>query len=157
MKPLLVLITSFIICIIIFRLLKKRIDYRLSGRIAMAVMLLFTAIGHFVFIEGMTAMIPNFIPFKESFVLITGFLEAFFALGLLIPKYKTYSGWLIIVFLILIVPGNIKAATENVNYRTGMLDGPSLNYLWFRIPLQVFFIAWVYFFVIVERFKSRLK
>ena len=33
---------------------------------------------------------------------------------------------------------------ENINYQTGELDGSGLEYLWFRIPLQLIFIGWVY-------------
>ena len=33
---------------------------------------------------------------------------------------------------------------NHVNYETGASDGNGMKYLWFRIPLQVFFILWVY-------------
>ncbi|WP_282089228.1 DoxX family protein [Aquimarina algiphila] len=156
MKPLIVLIVSFIICILTLKLLKRKVDYKISGRIAMSIMLIFTAMGHFIFSEGMAAMIPDFIPFKEGMIIVTGVLEILFAIGLLIPKYKTFSGWLLILFFILVLPSNIKAAIEHVDYKTGLTDGPGLMYLWFRVPLQVFFIVWVYFFTIRDK-KSYLK
>jgi hypothetical protein len=34
-------------------------------------------------------------------------------------------------------------------------DGNGLNYLWFRVPLQILFIVWVYFSLII--FYSYLK
>ena len=64
MKPLFVLLGAFIISLLVTKLFTKTFDYPLSGRIAMAVMLIFTAIGHFAFTKGMTMMLPDFIPFN---------------------------------------------------------------------------------------------
>ena len=118
----------------------------------MAAMLLFTAMGHFMFTEGMAAMMPDFVPFKKEMVYATGVLEILFAIGLLIPILKIRTAWLLILFFILILPANIKAAAENINYQTGELNGNGLDYLWFRIPLQIFFILWVYF-TTIKRIK----
>ena len=110
----------------------------------MSIMLVFTAIGHFVFTKGMSMMIPQFIPFKESFVYLTGIFEILLAIGLLIPKLKVISGWTFIIFLLLMLPANIYASINNVNYQKGTFDGNGLAYLWFRIPLQILFIIWTY-------------
>lgn len=148
MKPLLVLLSSFIISIFVIKIIKKEYDFALSARIAMSLMLLFTAIGHFVFTKGMSMMIPNFIPFKESFVHLTGVFEILLAIGLLIPKLKVISGWALLIFLLLMLPANIYASMHNVNYQKGTFDGNGLAYLWFRIPLQILFIVWTYIFSI---------
>jgi len=145
MKPLLVLLGTFILALFVIKLTKDRLDFSMAGRIAMAAMLLFTAIGHFAFVDGMTQMIPNFIPAKKEMVLLTGVMEIVFAVGLLLPNYKIKTGWVLILFFLLILPANIKASLENINYQTGVQDGPGLTYLLFRIPLQILFIAWVYF------------
>lgn len=144
MKPLIVLLASFLLAIIAIKLLKKEYDYALSARIAMSIMLCFTAIGHFAFTKGMSMMIPPVIPLKTTVVYLTGILEILLAIGLLVPKLKVISGWALIVFLLLMLPGNIYAAVHNVNYQKGTFDGPGLTYLWFRIPLQVLFIVWTY-------------
>ena len=52
---------------------------------------------------------------------------------------------MLILFFIAILPANIKASLENINYQTGELNGNGIEYLWFRIPLQIVFILWVYF------------
>ena len=155
MKALLVLLVSFAISLIIIRLYKKEeYDIALAARIAMALMLVFTAIGHFVFPEGMVAMIPSFLPFKKFFVVFSGILEISFAIGLVRPTNLRVIGLLVISFFILILPANINAAIEGINYETGALDGPGVEYLWFRIPLQLFFILWVYFSCINIGLKS---
>lgn len=144
MKPLIILLSSFVISLTIIKIIKKEYDFALSGRIAMSIMLLFTAIGHFVFTQGMSMMIPKFIPYKETFVHLTGVFEISLAIGLLIPRWKYISGWALIIFLLLMLPANIYTSVHNVNYQKGTLDGKGLSYLWFRIPLQFLFIIWTY-------------
>lgn len=144
MKPLLVILSSFVIAIFVVKLVNKQYDFALSARIAMSIMLCFTAIGHFVYTKGMSMMIPEPIPFKTSFVYLTGLFEIFLAIGLLIPKLKVISGWTLIVFLVLMLPANIYASMHHINYQKGTFDGHGLTYLWFRIPLQILFIVWAY-------------
>ena len=117
-----------------------------AGNIAMAVMLLFTAIGHFKFKTSMAAMIPLFIPKKVEIVIFTGILEIAFAVGLSIETSRYYSGIGLIVFLLAILPANIYAAKHQINYENLYQPGPGVKYLWFRIPFQLFLIAWVWYF-----------
>ena len=144
MKPLIVLLFSFTISLFILKIIKKEYDFALSARIAMSIMLVFTAVGHFAFTKGMSMMIPKFIPFKESFVYLTGMFEILLAIGLLITKFKTISGYALIIFLLLMLPANIYASVNNVNLQKGTLDGNGTRYLWFRMPLQILFIIWTY-------------
>lgn len=144
MKPLLVLLSSFLLSVFVIKFLKREYDFALSGRIAISLMLCFTATGHFAFTEGMSMMIPKFIPFKTSVVYATGILEILLAIGLLIPKFTAISGWVLILFLLLILPANIYASMNQIDYQKGTYDGNGLIYLWFRIPLQVLFIFWTY-------------
>lgn len=153
MKPLIVLISVFVIGIFVIKLRTKKTDWKLAGRIAMSAMLMFTAVAHFIFTDGMAQMIPDFFPFKKELIYLTGILEILFAVGLLIPRTKTITGWTLIVFFLVILPANIKASMENINYQTGELDGNGIEYLWFRIPLQLFFIAWV-FFTVIKDYKT---
>jgi uncharacterized membrane protein len=146
LKPLLVLLITFITCLVVVRLGAGFFDFALSGMIAMAVMLLFTASAHFVYLKGMTLMMPDFLPFKKEIVMLTGFIEIAAAIGLLIPRIEYLVSELLILFFIFILPANIHAAAKNIDYQKGTNDGHGLLYLWFRIPLQIFFIAWVYFF-----------
>ena len=144
MKPLIVLMTVFAVALTIFRFTKNEYAYAQAARVAMAAMLLFTALGHFLFAKGMAMMVPDFIPFKTEAVYATGIIEIAAAIGLLVPSLRVLTGALLIVFFVLMLPANIKAASQNINYQTGALDGAGLAYLWFRVPLQLLFIAWVY-------------
>lgn len=144
MKPLIVLLVSFLITLLVIKYFKKEFDFALSARIAMSIMLVFTAIAHFVFTKGMSMMIPEFVPFKENVIYLTGVFEILLAIGLQIPKFRIISGWLLIVFLLLMLPANIYSSIHKVNYQKGTFDGNGLLYLWFRIPLQILFIIWTY-------------
>jgi uncharacterized membrane protein len=144
MKPLIVLIVVFAIAVLAIKRTKQQYDLALAGRIAMAAMLLFTSIGHFAFAKGMAMMIPDFIPYKVPLVYVTGIIEIAAAIGLLIPAVRVLTGWLLILFFILLLPANIQAAIKQLDFQKGTFDGSGLNYLWLRVPLQLLFIAWVY-------------
>jgi uncharacterized membrane protein len=146
MKPLYVLLGAFITILIISRFGFGKFDYSLSGRIAMSIMLMFTAIGHFTFPKGMIMMIPDFIPFKKTLVYFTGIVEAAAAIGLLIHPLQHVTALLLIIFFILILPANINAAIKHIDFQRATNEGYGITYLWFRIPLQLLFIAWTYFF-----------
>lgn len=144
MAPLIVLLVSFIISILALRLAKGKFEFALSGRISMSVMLTFTSIAHFIYTEGMAMMLPEFIPFKTEVIYLTGLIEIAAAVGLLIPRLRTITAWLLILFFVLILPANIYSALEQVNYQSASYDGYSVSYLWFRVPLQILFIVWTY-------------
>ena len=148
MKPLFVLLGTFAASLLVIKLFGGEFDFSLAGRIAMSAMLIFTAIGHFAFSEGMTLMLPSFVPFKKAVIYLTGVIEVAAAIGLLIPRLQNLTAWLLILFFFLILPANINAAINKIDYQKGTTDGNGLTYLWFRVPLQIFFIAWVYFFAI---------
>src|SRR5690606_38325732 len=89
--------------------------------------------------------------FKEETVYLTGVVEIAAAAGLLVPRLRRLTAWLLIVFFILVLPANIYAALEHVDYQNATFDGQGPSYLWFRIPLQLFFIIWIYFSAIRQQ------
>lgn len=89
-------------------------------------------------------MLPGFITLKTETVYLTGFTEVAAAIRLFIPNLKIVTAWLLVIFFILILPANIYASIKHIDYQKGTFDGPGLNYLWFRIPLQILFIVWTY-------------
>ncbi|MBE9462913.1 hypothetical protein ACFP1I_15070 [Dyadobacter subterraneus] len=148
MFVLLVLIISFGVSCGFFELISGNPNLLFSGNIAMCIMLLFTAIGHFKFPDGMAKMIPSFIPYKKELVFITGILEVLAGFALLFPQTRYFAGLFLLLFFICILPANIYAAAHHLDYQKGTYDGNGLKYLWFRVPMQIFLIAWVWFFAI---------
>jgi uncharacterized membrane protein len=150
MKPLIVLILVFGISCLTCYLIGHGAQIYLSGRIAMAVMLLFTSLGHFKFPKGMAMMLPDFVPAKVGIIYLTGFIEIAAAIGLLLTSTYYFTGILLIIFFVLMLPSNIYGALKHVDLEKATYNGPGPAYLWFRVPLQVLFIGWVCFFAILH-------
>ncbi|GGA84598.1 DoxX family protein [Puia dinghuensis] len=146
MKPLIILLIVFALTAGISKITTGNWQLATAGNVAMCIMLFLTAFAHFKFTRGMTMMLPERIPFREGLVYLTGVVEILIGIALLFPSQRHLSGIILIAFLILLLPANIYAAMHHINYETGTTDGKGLNYLWFRVPLQVFFIAWVCYF-----------
>lgn len=155
MIVLVILISTFLITALVTKLIFKQWNIAFSGNMAMCTMLCFTAVGHFVFAEGMEMMMPPFIPFKKALVFLTGIIEIGAGVGLLFPRDRRPVAILLIIFFVLILPANIYAAIKKVDLQKAAYTGPALGYLWFRIPMQVLLIAWVWYFGIHKRPSSK--
>ena len=94
----------------------------------------------------MAEMIPPTIGFRVGIIYLTGAIEIAAAVGLLAEQLKSLTAWLLIIFFIAVLPANINAAMKKVDYQTGTNTGKGVQYLWLRVPLQLLFIMWVYFF-----------
>jgi uncharacterized membrane protein len=148
MKPLIVLISAFMLGILILKIFTGKWNLVFSGNMAMFVMLCFTAMGHFMFTKGMTMMVPAFIPLKQELVFLTGVAEVLLGIALLFPKSRYIAGLALIILFIVMLPANINAALKHIDYEKASYDGSGVSYLWFRVPLQVLFIGWVFYFSI---------
>ena len=143
MAPLIILLASYVTMLLANRtFLKDRLSKSLMGRAAMAIMLIATGIAHFTNTEAMAAMLPDFLPYKSLLVYVTGILEFAAAIGLLFNNSFRITSILLIVFFVCVLPANIIGSIKEVALG-GMEKGAS--YLFFRIPLQLFFIWWVYY------------
>ncbi len=146
MKPLIVLIVTFLLSLVIARLSMGRWQLIFAGNVAMCCMLMLTAIGHFKFTEGMVMMLPPVIPFKTAVVYVSGIVEIILGLMLLLPSMRNVAGNLLIILFIVMLPANIYAAMTKLNMEMANHEGPGYEYLYFRLPLQLLFIAWVLYF-----------
>jgi len=146
MKVLLVLIISFILTTVISRLFVDDWNIILSGNVAMMLMLWFASLGHFMFTKGMVMMMPAFIPFKVALVYLTGIMEIVLGPLLVVNATRLIAGIILLVMFVVMLPANINAAMKHVNFEKATYDGSGTGYLWFRIPLQLLFIAWVLYF-----------
>ncbi|SFT19820.1 Uncharacterized membrane protein [Mucilaginibacter polytrichastri] len=154
MKPLIVLASVFGLTMLFTYAFQQREDLFFSGRLALCVMLLFTSLAHFVFIKGMILMVPPFIPnaVKKLIVIITGLIEIAGAAGIMIAETRVTAGYLLVVFLIAMLPANVYATQRRVNMEEGDFSGPGMYYLLFRLPLQIFLIFWTFYFTIIHHY-----
>ena len=96
-------------------------------------------------------MMPGPVPFKKELVYLTGIAEILPGIALLFPQYRYVAGIILIGLFVVMLPANINAATRRINMEKATYDGNGPNYLWFRIPLQVLFIVWVWYFSLCGR------
>ena len=144
MAPLIFLLGTFAVIYLLNRfLLGRRLSLSFIGRASMAVMLIVTGISHFTNTGEMVAMMPDFVPAKREMVYFTGVIELLAVIGLLWSKTARLASILLIVFFVLVLPANIAGSLKAVQFG-GMEYGPW--YLLFRIPLQIFFIWWIWYF-----------
>src|SRR5688572_19526434 len=144
MAPLIILLVTFALFFLLDRfVLGGRIGLSLAGRIAMAAMLVATGISHFTNTEEMIAIMPDFMPAKRELVYFTGICELSAVVGLIWNRTARLASVLLIVFFVLVLPANIAGSLKAVNFG-GMEYGAW--YLLFRVPLQVFFVWWVWYF-----------
>lgn len=144
MAPLIILLVTFGLLYVLDRfVLGGRLGLSFAGRASMAAMLIATGIAHFTNTEQMVAMMPDFLPAKRELVYFTGACELLAVPGLLWKRTSRLASILLLVFFVLVLPANIAGSLKAVQFG-GMEYGPL--YLLFRIPLQLLFIWWVWFF-----------
>jgi uncharacterized membrane protein len=108
-----------------------------STRYALAVMFLFTSTAHFSKIRHELArMMPSIFPNPMALVYFTGVCEILGTLGILLPRTRSLAGLSLCLFLLSVLPANIKAARASLT-----VGGRLATALWLRIPLQILFIA----------------
>ena len=112
-------------------------SWRAAGRGALVTMLLFTGISHFTGMKhDFAAMIPDPLPDGLWVIYLTGVFEIAGAVGLLIPRTRKLAGILLTLLLAAMFPANVSAALNGIPFG-GEVPTP----LWLRAPMQLFFIA----------------
>ena len=126
-------------------LVPANVSESLRGRIGVALVFAFTGVGHFIKTSAMIQMLPASVPMRVPIVYASGVFELLASVAILIPSASRQTGILLCIFLLLILPSNIYAAVQRVDFG-GHGAGPI--YLLVRVPLQLFLIGWIYWFAI---------
>lgn len=128
-------------------LARVRFPWSAAVRIGLATMFMFTGASHFSSLKyDMAAMIPP--PFTGALwvIYVTGILELAGALGLLLTRWRTWAAWGLIALLVALLPANIYAALSGVTLR-----GNPASALWWRVPLQLFWMAMLWWSTVKSR------
>ena len=126
-----------IVQIIVTLAARIRLSWRDAARVGIAVMFLFTAVSHFSPMKtDLAAMIPPPLPGALWVIYVTGVLEAAGAVGLLLPKYRRPAAICLALLMVAMFPANAYAALNGVTLR-----GAPASALWWRAPLQLLWIA----------------
>lgn len=108
-----------------------------SARYALVVMFIFSATAHFNKMKyDLARMISAYFPRPLLIVYVTGVLELLGAAGLMLPQFRRLAGICLIALLVRMFVANVNAAQKDVTLR-----GKPPTPLWLRAPMQVLFIA----------------
>jgi uncharacterized membrane protein len=94
---------------------------------------------HFLKPEMYLQIMPPYFPAPQLLVAVSGIAEIAGGIGLLIPRLRRAAGWGLIALLFAVFPANIYMVQHSERFHFA----PWI--LWARLPLQVVFIAWVWF------------
>jgi uncharacterized membrane protein len=120
-------------------------DVNMAGRMGLAFVFAYAALGHFVRTDAMAEMIPPSVPRRRALIQVSGVFELVLVILVLAWPKSRLVGLMIIGFLIAIFPSNVYAAVRRVDFG-GHSAGP--RYLLVRAPLQLLLILWTYWFVL---------
>ena len=137
-----ILVVPFWLATVVFR---DSVKSRFYGVLGLSLLFIFAGFGHFIKTRTMAQLLPPWIPAPTLVIYITGIIEFGAAAGLLNPGSRRDFGWAAVVLFIAFLPANIYGAYSRVE-----LGGHEwgLSYLILRVPLQLFFILWAYWFCI---------
>jgi uncharacterized membrane protein len=128
-----------VIAWILFRIQGKKIRTTEAVAWGLASAFFFFFIGHMIKSEGMIAMLPPWMPQRAVLVFLSGVLEFFIAIALIVPQSREHAVRIALCILVAFFPINIYAAWNYVGLG-GHQWGPV--YLFIRAPLQIILIAW---------------
>lgn len=115
-----------------------------AGAIAIGAMLVVTGVAHFIQVQPMVEMFPPSVPYREFLVYASGVFEIAVGVCLILGiGPMPVIGYGLMAFFVLALPLNVYSAVNG----TG-LGAKGVGYLWFRVPLQFFWLWWVCRFVV---------
>lgn len=110
-----------------------------------ALFFLLAGLNHFRVPDFYTKMIPRYLPYPLFLVYLSGAFEVVLGVALLVPRCRKIAAWGIIALLVAVFPANIHMA---VNPELFPAYSPAM--LWARLPLQVVFIGWAFWYTRVD-------
>ncbi len=96
---------------------------------------------HFINPSFYSKVMPPFLPAPLFLIRLSGVFEIVLGILLLIPKFTRLAAWGLIALLIAVFPANVYMA---MNTEIFFEFSPTALYL--RLPLQLLFLAWAFWF-----------
>jgi uncharacterized membrane protein len=88
--------------------------HRILMRLIMAAFYLVAGILHIAAPSGFIAIVPSFVPFPETIVLLTGLCEIAGAIGLMLPRFRRAAGIGLAAYAVCVFPANINHAMNAI-------------------------------------------
>src|SRR5450432_1310073 len=96
---------------------------------------------HFIAPSIYLSIVPTYLPWPETLVVISGVAEIIGGVGVLPARTRVWAGWGLIALLLIVFPANIQAINTGMSIAGHVVP---TWLLWARLPLQFSLIAWVY-------------
>jgi len=81
---------------------------RTAGRWLLAAFLAVAGVSHFTDPESFAAQVPDWMPWPDAVIAVSGMVELALAAGLVLPhRHRAAVGWATAAFFVVIFPGNI--------------------------------------------------
>ena len=117
---------------------------KLAALLLLSITMVSVGVLHFARLKPFVRIVPNYLPAPVALVYISGFFEILGGVGLLIPATRVWAAWGLISLYIAVFPANIYMLTNNISLNP---KKPIPRWaLWARLPFQLVFIAWAYWF-----------
>ncbi|QHI96828.1 hypothetical protein GT347_01770 [Xylophilus rhododendri] len=106
-------------------------------------------IAHFMFADAEARIVPEWIPWPETVVFVSGILELLGAAGLLFCRTRSAAGWGLILLTVAVTPANIFMLQHAADF-----PNVPLWALVARLPLQVG-LAWLIYWSAAQSRRRR--
>jgi len=116
----------------------RRKLWYLVGKRTLAAVFIIAGVGHFVATDFFLKIMPPYLPFHLTLVLVSGVIEIILGILLLVPRYFRLAAWGIIALLIAVFPANIHVYTHQE-----LFPFPRFVHL-LRLLLQGVLILWAF-------------
>jgi uncharacterized membrane protein len=116
---------------------------KLVFKVLLGVFFILGGINHFVRPDFYLNLMPDYIPSHEIMVQLSGVTEIIAGVMLLIPPISRWGAWFIIAHLVVFFTVHFWM----IQHAADRYSDIPLVALWFRIVLQVIFIAWAMWFI----------
>jgi len=107
--------------------------------IGLAAFFINVGVDHFINPDFYLSIMPPAFPLHLEAVYISGIFEILGGIGVLIPRFRRFSGWGLVALLIAVYPANIYMAITPEAF-----PDISISALYFRLALQFLFFYWAY-------------
>lgn len=114
----------------------------------LTVLMVAAGANHFRDPDVYVAMMPAVLPAHLALVYLSGVAEILLGLGLVARRTRRLAAWGLVLLLVAVFPANINMAVNDLPLGDRALEPWQL---WGRLPLQLVFIAWAWWFTREER------
>jgi uncharacterized membrane protein len=98
---------------------------------------------HFVAPAPFVRIVPAWLPAPLVMVYVSGVAEFAGGIGLQVPKLRRAAAWGLILLYLAVFPANVNMAIYRIQPEGVVLSDLAL---WGRLPFQILFIAWAYWY-----------